>query len=40
MIHLEIDKLKADSMEKDMLMITLELKAALKVHTVTKMNKA
>jgi len=40
MIHPEIDKLKADGTEKDASTIALELEAALKARTVTKMNEA
>ena len=40
MIHPKIDQQKADGMEKDTLMIALELEAALKAHTMTKMNEA
>ena len=40
MIHPEIDQQKADGMEKDASTIALELEAALKARTVTKMNEA
>ena len=40
MIHPKIDQQKADGMEKDASTITLELEAALKAHTMMKMNEA
>jgi len=40
MIHPVVDHIKKDGTEKDALTITLELEAALKARTVTKMNEA
>jgi len=40
MIHPEVDHMKQDGTEKDALMIALELEAALKTRTTTKMNEA